>query len=70
MNPIKRIKRAWDLSTKDPLTLEKLGSLSQHEIDRIPEVGDGKATFIGEGSEEEYKDQQNADKGLKGIFGL
>lgn len=32
--------------------------------------GDGKAEFLGEGTEQEFKDQQNDDKGLKGVFGL
>lgn len=31
--------------------------------------GDGKAIFIGEGSEEEYKEMEKERKGLKGIFG-
>jgi hypothetical protein len=33
-------------------------------------LGDGKAEFLGEGSAEEFKQQQEADKGLRGIFGL
>lgn len=33
-------------------------------------IGDGKAEFIGPGTEDEWKEQENADKGMKGIFGL
>jgi hypothetical protein len=31
---------------------------------------DTKAVFISEGSAEEFKDYQNENKGIKGIFGL
>lgn len=33
-------------------------------------LGDGKAVFLGEGTSEEFKEQENSDKGIKGIFGL
>jgi len=31
---------------------------------------DDSAVWIGEGTEKEYEEQQIADKGLKGIFGI
>lgn len=67
---LKRLKRFWQLSNKDPKALEKLETLTDAQIDLIPVEGDGKAEFIGAGTEEEFKDQQKADKGLKGLFGL
>ncbi len=36
----------------------------------IPEVGDGQAVFMGQGTEDEWKELQKEDKGFKGIFGL
>jgi hypothetical protein len=33
-------------------------------------LGDGKAEFLGEGSAEEFKQQEEGDKGLRGVFGL
>lgn len=32
--------------------------------------GDGKAVFFGEGTHEEFLEQEKEDKGFKGIFGL
>lgn len=63
----KRIKRMYDLSKKDP---KALSNLTDEQIENLPDIGDGKAVFFGEGTEEEFKDLQEADKGLKGIFGL
>lgn len=37
---------------------------------KLVDLGDGMASFLGEGTEEEFKDQEKSDKGLKGIFGL
>ena len=31
---------------------------------------DDSAVFIGEGTEDEWNDQQVADKGLRGVFGI
>lgn len=66
----KRLKRLYQLSQKDPEALKKLEGLSDEQLVVIPEAGDGKAVFFSEGSEQEFKDQEKADKGLKGIFGL
>lgn len=62
-----RLTKAWKLATKDQ---EKLDALTTEQIDAMPDMGDGKAVFLGEGSEEDYKEQEKEDKGLKGIFGL
>ena len=67
---LKRLKRLIQLSKKDPKALEKLESLTEEQIAIIPEAGDGKAVFIGPGTEEEFREQEKEDKGLKGLFGL
>ncbi len=68
---LKRVKNLWKLGefkidpkTEDP-QFYKHGQL----IRDIP-LGDGKAEFIGPGTEEEFKEQEKEDKGMKGIFGL
>lgn len=67
----KRLKRLIALSKKDPVALKKLESLTEEQMAIIPEVGDGKAEFIGPGTEEEYLDQERKDKfGIKKLFGL
>lgn len=70
MNLLNRIKRLWELANKDKGILEKLETLSPEEVLSIPESGDGNAVFLGEGTQEEFEEQQKEDKGLKGIFGL
>lgn len=74
---LKRIKNAWKLSQipgiaeADEITLRKSGLDRTVVVARAAEsVGDGQAVFFGEGTEEEFKDQENKDKGLLGIFGL
>jgi len=57
----------WKLSQKDP---EILNNLTEEQIEAIPDAGDGKAVFIPLGSEEEFKQFENEEKGIKGIFGL
>lgn len=57
----------WNLSQKDPEFLDKL---TDEQIEIIPNAGDGKAVFISQGSEEEFKEFENEEKGIKGIFGL
>ncbi len=64
---LKRLRRMWNLSQKDP---EILNNLTEEQINQIPNVGDGKAEFIPQGSEEEFKQFENEEKGIKGIFGL
>lgn len=64
-----RVKRFWQLSNKDPKAVEQAMSLTKEDLDYMPEIGDGNAVFFGEGTEQEYKDQLEEDKGFKGIFG-
>lgn len=64
---IKRIKRLWSLSKKDPVALEKL---TDEQIDSLPSVGNGKAVFFSEPTLEEEKELEREDKGFKGIFGI
>ncbi len=67
---LNRLKRLIELSKKDPKALEKMEGLTDEQLAAIPEAGDGKAIFIGPGTEQEFKEQEKADKGLKGLFGL
>lgn len=69
MKLIKKIKRLWKLSNKDQKSLEAFMQLSDKEIMELPN-DDTKGVFISEGSAEEFKDYQNEQKGIKGIFGL
>lgn len=62
-----RIKRYWALSKKNLKVLEEL---TEEQIAQITDAGDGKAEFLGVGTEEEFKEQEKVDKGFKGIFGL
>lgn len=73
---IKRIKKAWQL-TKIPeiqdadtivFSNSKEGKLYPVSF---PVEGDGKAEFLGEGTVEEYKRQEERDKGFfDKVFGL
>lgn len=62
---LKRIKRMIELSKKDPEALKVLENLTEEQLDQIPEAGDGKAVFIGEGTHEEWEDQKKEDEGTK-----
>jgi hypothetical protein len=44
--------------------------MSLDDIEKLPDAPDGKAVWLGEGSEEDFKEMENEKKGLKGIFGL
>lgn len=61
------MKKLWKLSKKDP---KKVDELLDDKIEALSDEGDGKAIFIGQGSEEEFRKQKDEDRGLKGIFGL
>ena len=70
MNLVKKIKRLWKLSSKDPKTLQGFMQLSDKEIMELPDE-EQKAVFISEGSAKEYKDFENEKKfGIKKLFGL
>ena len=63
-----RLKRLWKLSKKDPIALDKLigislDSLTDEQIEKLPDAGDGKAEFLGEGTEEEYLEMKRKDDG-------
>jgi general stress protein 26 len=62
---LKRIKRLWQLSKRDNKLVDKL---TLNEIVSIPLEGDGKAQFIGEGTREEFEEQEKKDKGLFNLF--
>lgn len=61
----KKLKRLIALSKKDPKALKLLEELTEEELDSIPEEGDGKAVFFGEGSHDEFLEQEKEDKGIK-----
>ena len=69
MQIIKRIKRMYQLSKKEPEALKKLENLTDEQLDFIPDEGDGNAIFIGEGTQEEFKEMIEEDKGFKNLFG-
>lgn len=64
---IKRLRKAWNLAAKD---VTRLDSLTDKQIDALPNTGDGNAVFISSGSEQEYKEFEKEEKGFKGLFGL
>lgn len=61
-----RLRKIIKLSKKDPDEVERL---LDSQVDGLPDE-DTKAVFLGQGTEDEYKEQEKQDKGLKGIFGL
>lgn len=67
MKLLQRITRAWELSkAPEEISNEKLKQFLAEEP-----LGDGKAEFLGEGTDEEFKDQIEKDKGFKAKpFGL
>lgn len=58
---LQRLKRLWALSKKDPKALEEL---TPEIIARLPNPPDGKAVFLGEGTQEEFDEQVKSDKGM------
>jgi hypothetical protein len=64
----KRIKKLWQLSNKDPKALEVLEGLTDEQLKSVPDEGDGKAEWLGEGTEEEFIEQQRKDNGLQGWY--
>lgn len=62
---LQRVRRAWKLSGKVPEALEKL---TDADIGSIPNAGDGKAEFFGSGTEEEFKQMEAEDSGMKAWF--
>ena len=68
----KKIKRILALAKKDPKALAVLESLSEEQLNAVPEVveGDGKAEFFGEGTPEELEELKREDEGMKPWFKL
>lgn len=70
----KRIKNLWSVSEHGSAADNQLREALKDAGPNIPapteDLGDGKAEFIGEGTEADFKEQEKEDAGLKGIFGL
>lgn len=64
---LRRFKRMYELSKKDPKALQEL---TDEQIAFLPDEGDGKAEWLGEGTQEEMEEQEREDKGMKNIFGI
>lgn len=64
-----RLKRLWNLSRKEPEELKRLQGLTDEQLDLIPNENYDKAVFITEATEEDLKEYEKEQKGLKGIFG-
>lgn len=64
---LNRLKKAWMLAAKEP---EAIAKLTKEQIQQLPNIGDGNAVFFSEGSEEDFREDEREDKGLKGLFGL
>lgn len=63
----KRLKKLIALSKKDPEALKVLESLTVDQLALVPEenLGDGKAVFIGEGTHDDFLEQEKEDTGMK-----
>lgn len=58
----------WTLSKKDPKVLDVYDTLTPEDIKDIPDAADGKAVFLGEGTQEEFVEQERKDAGLAGWY--
>lgn len=58
----------WELSNKDPVIVSKLENLTEQQLAEIPEIGDGNAVFMGQGTQEEYEELQKEDSGMSGWY--
>lgn len=66
MKLLKRLKRLWTLSKKDP---DVLDTLTQQQVDSIPDAYQ-KAAFFGDLTDEEMREMEREDKGYKNLFGI
>jgi hypothetical protein len=64
----RRLKRIYDLSKKDPEALKVLETLSPEQLKIVPEAGDGKAEFFGDGTDEEYQEFLKEENGTKAWY--
>ena len=67
---LKRIKRFWKLTKKDPKALEVLENLTNEQLRAIPDEQEVKAEFFGPGTEEEYDNMVRTDNGTKPWYDL
>lgn len=67
---LKRLRRMWTLSSKDPEAIRILESLTEDQIRAIPEDTDEKAEFFGNVTDEEMLDFERSEKGLKPWYDL
>ena len=58
----------WRLSRKDEQALKTLESLTPEQLAEVPDHSDEKVVFFGEGTHEEFEDQQREDSGMKGWY--
>lgn len=73
---LKRIKNAyhafWQPDSMRAMTLDEAREMgmTSHNSFFLPQqpLGDGHAAFLGEGTEEEFLDQQRDDKGMKSWY--
>ena len=65
---IKRLKRLWTLSKKDPVVLKKLENLTEEQLAEVPNEGDGKALFFSQGSIDDYKEFEREESGMNGWY--
>ena len=68
MNLLKQMRRFWELSQKDPKAIELLTQLKPEELKYIPPAPDGRAEYLGEGTEEEFEDMKKEDSGMKAWY--
>lgn len=62
---LKRIRRLWKLTQKEPTEIDKFMKLSDKEIMAMPDEGDGNAVFISQGTQKDYDDFLKEEDGTK-----
>lgn len=63
------MKKLSEATGKVIVLAEDVNDFNTFEIPVVAE-GDGKAEFLGEGSTDEFEEQEKKDKGQHGIFGI
>lgn len=64
---IKRLRKMWNMTSKEKSAID---SLTEKEIDALPNTGNGKAQFFTEGTQKDLEEFEREQTGFKGIFGL
>lgn len=62
---LKRLKKLWNLTKKDPKALAVLENLSEEQLAIVPEEGDGKAEFLSMGTDEDFVEFEKEEAGMK-----